>query len=261
MWIFSTDGFYSIALKPGDTTLTIRARCAEDLDRLRERWLPTLGPTIVGAGTDYPVRASCERRDLADALMAQIMDLDYSNFKGRLAQTLGGKHVEAAHQVWEVMHLLEKKASETTKRPPAGMAAAYGGVVISEDHQQVLLREPHNHFGGYVWTFAKGRPNRGETPWTCAEREIREELGCTVRDAVPIPGWYPGDTTSTQYYLCTHAGTARSPDQAETASVRWATWEEAHALVSLTRSANGRKRDLAVLAAAKALACAQHPKR
>ena len=57
---------------------------------------------------------------------------------------------------------------------------AYGGVVIN-DQGEILLREPRNHFDGYVWTFPKGRPEKeqrpGETPEETAFREVLEETG------------------------------------------------------------------------------------
>jgi len=251
MWLFNQDGFYSIVQKPNDTQLTIRARCAEDLERLRVRWLPTLSATIHGGGTDYPVRARCERRAVADALLAMTLAIDYSNFKGRLATTCSKQHLVAAHQVWEAMRSLEDLGTATEEKPPKGMKAAYGGVIISEDGQRLLLREPTNHFGGYVWTFAKGRPAPGETPEQCARREVEEELGCTVRNFTWIPGWFAGDTTATKFFLGIHEQNVRPPQTAETASVRWATWQEADALIRLTQSDKGRRRDLEVLAAAK----------
>jgi len=253
MWIFSQDGFYSIVQKPNDTQLTIRARCAEDLDRLRVRWLPTLSATIHGGGTDYPVRARCERREVADALLAMTLAIDYSNFKSRLATTCSKQHTIAAHQVWDAMHVLEDLDSATDVNPPKGMKAAYGGVVMSEDRQRILLREPTNHFGGYVWTFAKGRPNPGESPEQCARREIEEELGCTVRDITWIPGWFAGDTTATKFLIGVYDQSTQPPQADETASVQWATWQEADALIRLTQSAKGRRRDLEVLAAARKL--------
>ena len=251
MWIFSQDGFYSIVQKPNDSRLTIRARCAEDLDRLRAHWLPTLGATIHGGGTDYPVRAMCERREAADALLAMTLAIDYSNFKDRVAKTRSKQHLAAAHHVWDAMHVLEQIKPVGEESPPKGMKAAYGCVVISEDGQRLMLREPRNHFGGYVWTFAKGRPDPGETPEQCARREVEEELGCTVRDLTWIPGWFAGDTTATRFFLGIHGQNVRPPQTAETASVRWATWQEADALIRLTQSDKGRRRDLEVLAAAK----------
>ena len=58
-------------------------------------------------------------------------------------------------------------------------ADAYG-VVIFNAKGQVLLREPSGHFGGYVWTFAKGRPDAGESPAETAVREAFEETGYRI---------------------------------------------------------------------------------
>ena len=52
MWLFTTIGFFSVVQKPRQSGLTIRARVAADLGQLRERYLPSLSATIVGAGTD-----------------------------------------------------------------------------------------------------------------------------------------------------------------------------------------------------------------
>ena len=55
-------------------------------------------------------------------------------------------------------------------------AESYGAVLFNAKGE-VLLREPTGHFGGYAWTFAKGRPDRGENPTDTALRELREETG------------------------------------------------------------------------------------
>ena len=51
--------------KPRQAGLTIRARVATDLDRLRTTYLPTLSATVAGAGTDYPYRATVAREEFA----------------------------------------------------------------------------------------------------------------------------------------------------------------------------------------------------
>lgn len=68
-------------------------------------------------------------------------------------------------------------------------ATAYGGVLLNAEGQ-VLLREPTNHFDGYVWTFAKGRPELGDEPEQTALREVREETGYTGCAAWSIRGRY-----------------------------------------------------------------------
>ena len=48
MWLFTNFGFFSVVQKPGERDLTVRSRLRSDLERLRERYLPTLGPVISG---------------------------------------------------------------------------------------------------------------------------------------------------------------------------------------------------------------------
>jgi 8-oxo-dGTP diphosphatase len=137
----------------------------------------------------------------------------------------------------------------TESRAPSGKAEAYGGVIF-DDNDRVLLREPANHHGGYVWTFPKGRPKRGEAAEEAAIREAREESGVPVEIVARIPGEFEGDTTVNFYFLMSPCGLAGEPD-AETARVIWVTPEEAKAYIAETRSVRGRERDLAVLAAAR----------
>jgi len=55
-------------------------------------------------------------------------------------------------------------------------ATAYGGILLNSGGQ-VILREPANHYDGYVWTFAKTRPQGDETPEHTARRGVRGEIG------------------------------------------------------------------------------------
>ena len=71
------------------------------------------------------------------------------------------------------------------------MNKAYGGVVINEQGL-VLLREPSSHYDGYVWTFAKGRPDAKESPERTALREVEEENGCEGQDRKPDSRVVPG---------------------------------------------------------------------
>lgn len=125
---------------------------------------------------------------------------------------------------------------------------AFGGVIFDDDGK-VLLREPGGHFDGYVWTFAKGRPNPGETPEEAAPREVQEETGVRARIVREIPGAFDGGTTRNRYFLMSPVDQVAGPLH-ETSSVRWVTPEEARALIGLTRNVAGRQRDLAVLEAA-----------
>jgi hypothetical protein len=89
MWLITTSGFFSIVAKPGDAAesmLTVRGRAASDLDQLRERHLPELGPTIAGGGTDYPFRARAPKAAIGRAAAALVEDIDYANFKSRVEE-------------------------------------------------------------------------------------------------------------------------------------------------------------------------------
>jgi len=127
------------------------------------------------------------------------------------------------------------------------MEKAYGGVVIDEQGH-VLLRKPTGHYDGYVWTFAKGRPNKGESPEQTALREVEEEIGIVARIVTKITGSFIGGTTDNEYFLM--AAMEDTKRLHETSSLRWANQGEAEKLISETTNRAGRFRDLQVLEAA-----------
>lgn len=103
MWLFTTIGFFSIVQKPGETGVQVRARAADDLDRLRERYLPTLSATIPTPAGDYPFRALIRHDDLADGLGALVRDITYDNFKATVQAVQGPVRHDIYAQVWGVM--------------------------------------------------------------------------------------------------------------------------------------------------------------
>ena len=109
MWLFTTFGFFSAVQKPGDDFLTIRGRSAKDLDRLRERYLPSLGPTTNVGGTDYPCRARASHEDLAEAMGAIGRDVKYSNFKGAVSKEMGSERSHTYHNVWTDLLAIERE--------------------------------------------------------------------------------------------------------------------------------------------------------
>lgn len=128
-------------------------------------------------------------------------------------------------------------------------ASAYGGVLIDQQGQ-VLLREPANHYDGYVWTFAKGRQDAGETPEQTALREVREETGYQARIVGVLPGVFKGGTTANAYFIMQPLGPQEKTEW-ETQATRWVGFDEAHELIGQTTNAIGRTRDREVLAAAR----------
>lgn len=125
---------------------------------------------------------------------------------------------------------------------------AFGGVLIDSDGR-VLLREPTGHYGQYVWTFAKGGPQPGETPEQTALREVLEETGYEAEIVCALAGEFVGETSVTRFYLMRPKQLVQEPCW-ETVEVRWVSKSEADALIQQTTREVGRSRDLAVLAAA-----------
>lgn len=139
------------------------------------------------------------------------------------------------------------------------MRRAAGGVVIRDDGF-VLIREPSNHFDGYVWTFPKGGVDKGETDEQGALREVLEETGVQASIVTPIPGDWLGGTTVNRYYLMRFVARVADTD-AETQTIAFVDYATARVMISQTVNPKGKKRDLEVLDAGFAVWRQQHATR
>ena len=109
MWLFTTIGFFSIVQKRGNSFLTVRARVASDLDRLREKYMSELSETIKGQGTDYPYRAAINHEDFARGIMKLSKEIHYSNFKNEIYKKMGYEREKVYSEVWSTLRELEKE--------------------------------------------------------------------------------------------------------------------------------------------------------
>ena len=134
------------------------------------------------------------------------------------------------------------------QEPHGGSGACIRGIVV-DDQRRVLLRQPKNHFDGYIWTFPKGRPNLGEAAEDAALREVKEETGYSAEITGKLPGLFEGGTTATEFFLMAPLGPPLPFDEAETNEVCWAAPAEAARLIAMTTNLRGKVRDLAVLEA------------
>ena len=183
MWLITNFGFFSVVQKPEDITkktLTIRSRVKADLEALRNKYLPKMGPILENAGSDYKYRTKVAQSDFAKAVHQIALDIDYSNFKDSVAKTQGSGRSHLYHKVWDILFLLQEvevKPTPVVKRQRKGTAnISYGGIIFDQQGR-VLLRKPKNEFDNYVWTFPKGRAEAGSTPEENALREVLEETG------------------------------------------------------------------------------------
>lgn len=108
MWLLTTSGFFSIVRKPGDSLLTVRARCRADLERLAAA-VPALGSIEAGGGTDYPYRARVGADELATAMAAAVRGIDYANFKDAVARRAGVRRAKLYGKVWQTLLEIERE--------------------------------------------------------------------------------------------------------------------------------------------------------
>lgn len=96
MWLFTPVGFYSVVTaEEFGHSLQVRARQADDLDRLRAEFLPRLGENVSLPGREYPWRAFTTTEDFAACLARLAHAIDYSNFEDEVArrQGVGRAHI------------------------------------------------------------------------------------------------------------------------------------------------------------------------
>jgi 8-oxo-dGTP pyrophosphatase MutT (NUDIX family) len=108
------------------------------------------------------------------------------------------------------------------------------GVVGVEPDGRVYVRKVANEYGGYKWSFAKGRLVSGLSPGQSALKELREEMGLEAR-ITGVLGDYRGDTGTTRFYVGEVSGGDPAAHGPETEEVRLVTREEAQKLLNKER--------------------------
>ena len=123
MWIFTKHGFFSaVCARHGDgrhsqpvdpDRMMVRARVRSHLESLKQRFADLLGNCEIqsSAETDYAFRLFVPKARWVRVLSAMVEEIDYDNFKSEVARHQGpaGVHYEhALHDVWSVMHELQK---------------------------------------------------------------------------------------------------------------------------------------------------------
>jgi hypothetical protein len=123
MWLFTKYGFYSVVCaRQGDgkygqpideSRLMVRARVRDHLDALRNGFPDLLENTEIRAytGSDYAFRIFVPKSTWVAVTAALAEELSYDNFKAEVARGDADDDYEAAlHDVWGVMHRLQRRA-------------------------------------------------------------------------------------------------------------------------------------------------------
>jgi 8-oxo-dGTP pyrophosphatase MutT (NUDIX family) len=117
---------------------------------------------------------------------------------------------------------------------PMGERVTSSGVGLLDREGLVYIRKVAGGFGGYAWSFAKGRLEPGISLEENALRELREEMGLEAR-IVGVLGDYQGTTGITRFYVGEVTGGDPRAHGEETEEVRLVAREEARALLNVGR--------------------------
>lgn len=121
MWLFTPFGFYSVVRDSTGKKLMVRARVREDLDRLRDVYLPSLSVTKATPERDYPFRAFVEPPKFGAALAQIGKDIDYRNFKAKVGVQLGDRRERLYEKVWDVMRKVKPERLVVAGIQPVGI--------------------------------------------------------------------------------------------------------------------------------------------
>ena len=123
MWLFTKHGFFSaVCARQGNgeygtpvdpNRIMVRARLSQHLENLKRRFPELLGELEIKqyTGSDYACRIFVPKSVWAKVVEALAEETDYDNFKSEVAQfqgPLGKKYEHSLHEVWSVMHDLQK---------------------------------------------------------------------------------------------------------------------------------------------------------
>lgn len=157
---------------------------------------------------------------------------------------------------WSALPMMDGKFHDADLHTPELFGprqddAAYGAVVF-DDQGRVLLRRPTNEFGGYAWTWPKGKQETGDHPIDTAVREVAEETGYTIETVGLLRGGFSSGSSTSHFFVARAVHHDPKTMHWETEAVEWLSPEEAVERIKLSSNTAGRARDLKILEAALA---------
>lgn len=116
MWLFTTQGFYSVVAHREDPdALIVRGRSRDDLEALRQQ-IPDLEP-FEDPAADYRHRAYVSRAEWLAAVAQLTCEVDYDNFKSAVAERQGQERARVYGRIWG--ELRELQDGTVSRRPDA----------------------------------------------------------------------------------------------------------------------------------------------
>lgn len=114
MWIFTETGFVSAVRKADNAkVLTVRSRDRKSLEPLANQ---TGAQIACSPDADYPYRVFVEQEAFAQWAFEQAMNVEYNNFKNRVAKSRGYDFASALSNVWVAMLAVEDDQARTNER-------------------------------------------------------------------------------------------------------------------------------------------------
>jgi ADP-ribose pyrophosphatase len=105
---------------------------------------------------------------------------------------------------------------EMIRHPGASAVVPFLSDPRGDDPQLLLIKQYRYAAGGYMYEIPAGRLEPGEEPARCAERELREETGCTAASILSLYTMYttPGFTDE-RIHIFLATGLTRGPSALE----------------------------------------------
>jgi hypothetical protein len=142
MWIFTDTGFISAVRKPEyPGVVTVRSRDRESLELLAAKAQVEIKRSPHG---DYPYRVFVDDSSFIEWFLDRGGELQYSNFKNRVAQTRGRHFVSALHNVWEAMLAVEDDEARSPLLDAEGNHLSHTDAQPRTSHKKHLTKVPSN---------------------------------------------------------------------------------------------------------------------
>ena len=142
MWIFTDTGFISAVRKaehPG--VFTVRSRDRKSLESLAAKAQVEIKRSPNG---DYPYRVFASDAAFIEWFLDRGSELNYSNFKNRVAQKRGRHFVSALHNVWSAMLSVEDDEARSPLLDAEGNSLSHSDAAPRKAPKKHLTKLPNN---------------------------------------------------------------------------------------------------------------------